>query len=97
MEIVNSRVRCIGRLPKMNFAAAAAGDRQPRPGGRRSALFPESDAPQQVPVYRRADLASGFRVPGPAIIEEYTSTTVVYPSFDLVVDAYGNLRLRNPA
>ena len=97
MEVVNYRVRCIGRLPKMNFAAAPTGDRQPRPGGRRSALFPESDAPQQVPVYRRADLASGFRVPGPAIIEEYTSTTVVYPSFDLVVDAYGNLRLRNPA
>ncbi len=94
MEIVNYRVRCTGRLPKMTFAAAPAGDRAARPGGRRAALFPGSDAPLQAPVYRRADLGPGCRIAGPAIIEEYTSTTVVYPSFDLSVDAHGNLRLQ---
>ena len=42
----------------------------------------------------RTDLAPGFHTAGPAIIEEYSSTTVVYPSFDLSVDAHGNLRLQ---
>ena len=97
MEIVNYRARCTGRLPKMTFAAAPSADDPARPESRRSALFPGSDAPVEAPVYRRADLAPGFRIPGPAIVEEYTSTTVVYPSFELSVDAHGNLRLRSKA
>ena len=97
MEIVNYRVRCIGRLPKMNFAAAPAGNGPAQPHGQRSALFPGSAAAMTAPVYRRTDLAPGFRIGGPAVIEEYTSTTVVYPSFDLSVDAYGNLRLQSTA
>ncbi len=97
MEIVNYRVRCIGRLPKMNFAAAPAGNGPAWPHGQRSALFPGSAAAMTAPVYRRTDLAPGFRIGGPAVIEEYTSTTVVYPSFDLSVDAYGNLRLQSTA
>ena len=95
MEIVNYRVRCTGRLPRMSFAAAPAGDGPARPRSQRSALFPGSAAPAPAPVYGRTDLAPGFRIPGPAIIEEYSSTTVVYPSFDLSVDAHGNLRLES--
>ncbi len=97
MEIVNYRVRCTGRLPKMNFAAAPAGNGPARPESRRSALFPGVDAPIEAPVYRRAGLAPGLRIPGPAIVEEYTSTTVVYPTFELSVDAHGNLRLQSTA
>ena len=95
MEIVNYRARCIGRLPQMSFAAAPSANGSARPESRRSALFPDGDGPVEAPVYRRADLAPGFRVPGPAIIDEYSSTTVVYPSFDLSVDGRGNLRLRS--
>ena len=94
MEIVNYRVRCIGRLPKMTFAAAPATGGPARAESERSALFPGIPAPVPTPVYRRTDLAPGFRTAGPAIIEEYSSTTVVYPSFDLSVDAHGNLRLQ---
>ena len=97
MEIVNYRARCIGRLPQMSFAAALSADGPARPESLRSALFPDGDGPVEAPVYRRANLAPGFRVPGPAIIEEYTSTTVVYPSFDLSVDGHGNLRLQSTA
>ncbi len=97
MEIVNYRVRCIGRLPRMTFTVAPPANGPAQPASRRSALFPDGDGPVEAPVYRRADLALGFHVPGPAIIEEYTSTTVVYPSFDLSVDGHGNLRLQNTA
>ena len=95
MEIVNYRVRCTGRLSRMTFAVAPPANRPAQPESRRSALFPDGDGPVEAPVYRRADLAPGFHLPGPAIIEEYSSTTVVYPSFDLSVDTHGNLRLRS--
>ena len=97
MEIVNYRVRCTGRLPKMTFAPAPAGEGTAAPASRRSALFPDSDTPVEAPVYRRSGLTPGFRIPGPAIVEEYTSTTVVYPTFELSVDAHGNLRLQSTA
>ena len=94
MEIVNYRVRCTGRLPQMTLAAASATGGSTQPREQRSAIFPGETAPVPVPVYRRADLTSGFHIAGPAVIEEYSSTTVVYPSFDLTADAQGNLRVR---
>ncbi len=97
MEIVTYRARCTGRLPKMTFAAAPSANGAAQPESRRSALFPGADAPLEAPVYRRTDLAPGFRIPGPTIVEEYTSTTVVYPSFELSVDGHGNLRLQSTA
>lgn len=94
MEIVNYRVRCIGRLPKMNLAVASATGTSAQPWAQRSALFPGDPHPISTPVYRRADLGPGFHIAGPVVIEEYSSTTVVYPSFDLTVDAHGNLQVR---
>jgi N-methylhydantoinase A len=44
--------------------------------------------------YRRDDLPAGFRGKGPAVIDEYGSTTVVNSSFDFEVDDLGNLVLR---
>ncbi len=97
LEIVTYRARCTGRLPKMTFAATSSANSAAQSERRRSALFPGADAPLEAPVYRRADLVPGFRIPGPAIVEEYTSTTVVYPSFELAVDGRGNLRLQSAA
>ena len=97
MEIVNYRVRCTGRLPQDDLPAAPAGNGPAQPQDQRSALFPGQTTPIPVPVYLRTDLHAGCRIPGPAIIEEYSSTTVVYPSFDLSVDAHGNLRLQSTA
>src|SRR5690606_23258381 len=47
-----------------------------------------------TPVHRRVDLAPGQRLEGPAIIEEYSSTTVVAPGESVVVGELGELRLR---
>jgi len=47
-------------------------------------------------IYDRGRLHEGLVVPGPAIIGEMDSTTVVLPGYDARVDAVGNL-LINPA
>ena len=43
---------------------------------------------------RRARLQPGDCIDGPAIVEEFGSTTVVYPGLQLRVDGFGNLLLR---
>jgi N-methylhydantoinase A len=48
----------------------------------------------ETAIYERAALGPGWRVDGPAIIEEFGSTTVVFPGQSLEVDAYGLLIIR---
>jgi len=45
-------------------------------------------------VYERKDLAAGARVDGPAVIEEFGSTTVVLAGQQLLVDAHGIMVIR---
>jgi N-methylhydantoinase A len=49
-----------------------------------------------APIYDRARLATGTAVPGPCIVSEMDSTTVVLPGHVATVDGVGNL-LINPA
>ncbi|MCY4401492.1 MAG: hydantoinase/oxoprolinase family protein [Candidatus Poribacteria bacterium] len=44
--------------------------------------------------YRRESLVPGNRIDGPAIITEFSATTVVPPNFFAHVDVYGNLILK---
>ena len=42
-------------------------------------------------VYDREKFLAGNRIDGPAIVEEWNSTVIVFPGQHLVVDAFGNL------
>jgi N-methylhydantoinase A len=46
---------------------------------------------RSTPTYRRAELAAGNKIKGPALIEEHASTTVLMSGDVLTVDIYGNL------
>ena len=50
----------------------------------------------EAPLYDRARLHEGIVVPGPAIVMEMDSTTVILPGHDAKVDSVGNL-LINPS
>ena len=50
----------------------------------------------QTPVHDRSRLPCGSRISGPAVISEYSSTTVIPPGFQAMVDKNGNLRIRCP-
>jgi N-methylhydantoinase A len=48
----------------------------------------------ETPIYWREDLPLGFKIEGPAIIEEYSSTTVIKPKWKCEVTDFGILRIR---
>ena len=59
--------------------------------GSRRAYF---DGFVSTAIYERARLPLGARIPGPAIIEQTDTTTVIPPGVTALVDDAGNLRLR---
>ncbi|MBX9776165.1 MAG: hydantoinase/oxoprolinase family protein [Xanthobacteraceae bacterium] len=50
---------------------------------------------RDTPIYDRGALLAGFRLDGPAIVEEFGSTTVVFPGQYLEVDPHGVLIVRS--
>jgi N-methylhydantoinase A len=52
----------------------------------------------EADIYQRDTLGAGRRIPGPAIVEQPDTTTVIPPGWMAFVDAFGNLILeRNPS
>jgi N-methylhydantoinase A len=94
VEIVNFQVTAIGRIPKPQFqeTAISGSARPPAPSAKRAAYFGPRDA-LQVPVFRRAALPPGASLEGPAIIEEKTSTIVLYPGHGARIDGYLNVEI----
>jgi N-methylhydantoinase A len=50
---------------------------------------------RDTPIYDRASLGPGVRLQGPAVVEEFGSTTVVFPQQELAVDPHGILVIRS--
>lgn len=94
VELVNLRLRAIGRVPKLPRAALSATG-SGKPAGKRRAWF-STGGVVETPVWRRADLAAGMRLEGPAIVQEMSSATIVPPGAVLEVDAIGNLLVTLP-
>ena len=94
-EIVSLHSTVIGTLDKpvtAEITAIAAGqERSPVPGSRRPVYFTESGAFVDTPVYERKTLLAGQTILGPALVEEYASTTVLLPGDTLAVSRYGDL------
>lgn len=59
----------------------------------RNVCFSIADGMQPASVYQRDGIAEGFAAPGPAVIEEYGSTTIVWPGDRFEVGALGELHI----
>ena len=68
--------------------------RKPKPWARRAAYFGPDDL-RNTPVFRGIDLAPGAVIAGPAIIEEPTTTIVVYPQMSATVSPSGHYILKS--
>ncbi len=93
-EIVSLRSATIGLMRKPALEPVAKGAAAPDAAfrGHRPVYFSDTGA-IDTPTYDRKMLAAGNRIIGPALIEEYASTTVVHPQDVLEVDAFGNLHI----
>lgn len=93
VEIVNFKVTGVGVIPKPALKKFPAGSAAtPSPEETREVHFNAAE-PLRVPVYRRGSLVPGMKLAGPAVIEEKTSTTVLYPGQSACVDEYLNIEL----
>ena len=93
-EIVSLRSAVTGLLRKPAFEPIAAGNAAPPAAAFRVArpvYFAEAGCWVDTPSYDRAALLAENRITGPALIEEYASTTVVHPGDVVVIDAFGDL------
>jgi N-methylhydantoinase A len=89
VELVNLRVAVSGPAPAPALVGPAADE--PTDPGR---WCRTAGLANPVPLYRRARLARGQHLQGPAIIAEQVATTWLAPGWRAEVDDLGNLRLR---
>jgi len=95
-EIVNLRAVGVGKVPEPPVREASAAE----------AADPSAAVVEDYKIYRegkwvpakiydRGKLRTGNKVPGPAIITEFDSTTVVLPGYTAEIDRFANI-LINP-
>jgi N-methylhydantoinase A len=91
VEVVNIRVRLTAKTGQIGLPRqdARAGDGSQAVLKRRAIRF--ADEWRQSKVYQRDLLISGDTFAGPALITEYSSTTVLPPDCRVCVDEYANL------
>ncbi|MFF0246145.1 hydantoinase/oxoprolinase family protein [Streptosporangium sandarakinum] len=92
VEWVNLRVSGIGPITRPAVRRRPYGAAEPPPPAAVREVFHDGWA--RVPIHRRAALAPGMTVRGPAVIEEYGSTLPLHPGFTARMDEYGNLEVR---
>ncbi|MEO6879662.1 MAG: hydantoinase/oxoprolinase family protein [Mycobacteriaceae bacterium] len=93
VEWVNLRVSGIGPIRRPDLLERSAGDGNAERArtATRPVCFETAAGYVDAAVYWRPDLAPGDVLAGPAIIEEYGSTTPVHPGFTVRVDHLDNL------
>jgi N-methylhydantoinase A len=95
VELVNVGVTGLGPLTRPQLPQITRGDSDPRAAQRDECpvWFPQERGRIVCPIYTRALLPAGSLIQGPAIIEQYDSTTVVNPGWSGRVDGWGSLVL----
>lgn len=95
-QVVNFRVRATGSLRRPTIGRIQNGNSSADLAlkGKRFVRANHGEEEVEYKVYARELLRTANGIPGPAIIEEPSSTTVVYPGQALEVDPFGNLLIR---
>jgi N-methylhydantoinase A len=93
MEIVNLRSRLVIRMPKPRLGACATGNADPARARVKTKPVWFSGRFHSTRLYDRERLEAGTRIVGPAVVVEYSSTTVVPPDYSCEVDKCLNLIL----
>jgi N-methylhydantoinase A len=96
IQVVNARLvaRGIPGAPDLPPEKPAESDLGAALIDRRPVDFAELGGSRESPVYERARLGAGHRITGPAVVEQFDSTTLIPPDHEALVDELGLLVLR---
>ncbi|HEY0406128.1 MAG TPA: hydantoinase/oxoprolinase family protein [Pyrinomonadaceae bacterium] len=93
VEIVSARLRSTGRVRRLKTAriehAGSRAGAMARPHAEAEVYFAEGEA--RTALYARDELRAGERLRAPAIVTEYSATTLIPRGARASVDPYGNL------
>ncbi|MFH1844765.1 MAG: hydantoinase/oxoprolinase family protein [bacterium] len=92
VELINVRLRAVGVIEKPTYEAEEYAGHDPAVArkGNRAVYLPESSSFETVPVYDGHRIRFGFRIAGPAIIEQTNTTLFLSSAFDCLCDASGS-------
>ena len=92
-EMVNVRLSAVGAVPRPRRRQVPQGgpSAQAAVKAERDVRMPGHDGPTPTAIYDRYRLKANNRFPGPAVVEEIDSTTLIPPGCTVNVDDYGNL------
>jgi N-methylhydantoinase A len=90
VELVNLRLRAIGAIPKPDLKGGKRGETDV--SSERRVYYETDGGWADTPVIQRGEGWTGT-LEGPAIVEQYDATTVVYPGWRVETDGVGNLIL----
>ncbi|MBI5851062.1 MAG: hydantoinase/oxoprolinase family protein [Planctomycetes bacterium] len=95
LELINVRVRCVGRTRRPELPRLQRGGRDASrvKKGMRSAFVPETGAFADVPVYDGHRLLAGNVIPGPALLERTDTTIFLSGAYLGEVDEAGSVVL----
>ena len=93
VELVNLRVRAVGIQNRPKIKTVKRQQKDTKPKFSRDVFWKDLGWISSS-VFDRNDLAIGQIIKGPAIVEEYGSTTVVPKNWSCIVDEYKNIILK---
>jgi len=96
VEMVNMRLGIVGKRAKLEFPRLGEGQGAAA-ALHRDVYFSDASRPVRCPVFRRDGLEAEARIPGPALIQEHGTTTVLFkndkcrvmPSGELIIKVGG--------
>ncbi|HEX5997311.1 MAG TPA: hydantoinase/oxoprolinase family protein [Jiangellales bacterium] len=93
-ELVNLRATVTGRPPRVSAVRLPEGGADASPAATGTTQIWVDGEHVKARLYDRAKLAAGNVVPGPAIVTEMDSTTLILPGHHGTVDAVGTILIR---
>jgi N-methylhydantoinase A len=96
VELVNVKLIAVGLVEKPKLKEKSLHGKKPSEKAviaKRKVFFEQNKDYIETSVYRRERLKVGNAINGPAVIEQYDATTVVYPDWTASVDRFGNIVL----
>jgi N-methylhydantoinase A len=89
VSIFRIAIKAVGIVPKADLPKYEVRDHTPEPVARRAVWFDGTS--HDAAIYQREVLKAGAMFIGPAIVEQFDSTTVVPPGMSARVDAFLNI------